>query len=311
MVGRRLRFLSGMRVLVAGATGVIGASLVPRLGAAGHEVIEVSRASGIDLLDRRAVSRAVRAAKPDAVVHMATAIPAQINPKTMARDFELTNRLRVEGTSNLLDAARDISARRVITQGLAHAYEPGPGLADEDAPLWIRPPAQFAPVLAALEALERRTRDAKGLVLRFGHLYGPGSPFSSDGSITRHVRQGKFPIAGKGASVLSFTHASDAASAIVAALGSDASGALNIVDDTPVTIADWLPAFAALLGAPNPRRVPAALVRLAAGGWGAAFMTELRGASNARAKTALDWRPRFASWIEGFAIEHVSCRRAA
>jgi nucleoside-diphosphate-sugar epimerase len=293
-----------MKVLVAGASGVIGASLVPQLEAAGHAVIMVSRASGTDLLDRRAVSKAVHAAEPDAVIHMATAIPAQINPKTMARDFELTNRLRTEGTRNLLDAADEIGVRRVITQGLAYAYQPGTGLADEDAALWIKPPAQFAPVLAALEELERRTANAKGLVLRFGHLYGPGSFFAPDGSYTQQVREGKFPIAGKGAAVLSFTHASDAAAAVVAALDGDASGALNIVDDTPVTIGEWLPAFAAMLGAPKPRHVPAALVRIAVGAWGAAFMTELRGASNARAKTALGWQPSFPSWIEAFRAEH-------
>lgn len=303
--------LMSMKVLVAGATGVIGASLVPQLTVAGHEVVEVSRASGTDLLDRRAVYRAVQAAEPDAVVHMATAIPAQINPKKMARQFEQTNRLRSEGTRNLLDAAQEGGAPRVITQGLAYTYEPGQGPADEDAPLWMRPPAQFAPVLAALEEMERRTRDAKGLVLRLGHLYGPGSFFSPGGSYTRQVLEGKFPIAGKGGSVLSFTHASDAASAVVAALDSDVSGVLNIVDDMPVTIKEWLPAFASMLGAPTPKHVPAALVRIAAGGWGTAFMTELRGANNARAKTALNWRPRFPSWIEGFRIEHVGSRRAS
>ena len=295
-----------MKILVAGATGVIGASLVPQLTAAGHEVVAVSRASGTDLLDRQAVRRAVKAAGPDAVVHMATAIPAQINPRQMARQFQETNRLRGEGTRNLIDAAREAGASRIITQGLAYAYQPGPGLADEDAPLWVRPPAQFAPVLAALEELESSTRDAKGLVLRFGHLYGPGSFFSPGGSYTRQVLERKFPIAGNGGSVLSFTYAGDAASAVVAALESDVAGVLNIVDDTPVTIAEWLPAFASLLGAPAPKRVPAALVRLAAGGWGAAFMTKLRGASNARAKTELNWSPRFASWIEGFTAEHAS-----
>jgi nucleoside-diphosphate-sugar epimerase len=160
------------------------------------------------------------------------------------------------------------------------------------------------PVLAALEELERRTADVKGLVLRFGHLYGPGSFFAPGGSYTRQVRERKFPIAGRGAAVLSFTHAGDAAAAVVAALDADACGALNIVDDTPVTIGEWLPAFAAMLGAPAPRHVPAALVRLAAGTWGAAFMTELRGASNARAKAALGWQPRFPSWIDGFQAEH-------
>ena len=300
-----------MKVLVAGATGVIGASLVPQLETAGHEVIKVSRASGTDLLDRSAVHQAVRAAEPDAVVHIATAIPAQINPRKMARDFGLTNRLRGEGTRNLLDAAVQGGVKRVITQGLAYAYNPGRGPADEDAALWVRPPAQFAPVLAALRELERRTQDANGLVLRFGHLYGPGSVYSPDGSCTRQVREGKFPIGGKGDSAFSFTHAGDAASAIVAALDSSVGGVLNIVDDSPVTMKEWLPAFAAMLGAPEPRRVPAAVLRLAAGGWGAAFMTELRGASNARAKAALNWHPRFPSWIDGFAAEHASHGRVS
>jgi nucleoside-diphosphate-sugar epimerase len=295
-----------MKVLVAGATGVIGASLVPQLVMAGHEVVKVSRATGTDLLDSRAVHQAVAAASPEAVVHLATAIPAQVNPKTMARDFELTNRLRSEGTRNLLDAARGTGVRRFIAQGLAYAYQPAPGLADEDAALWIRPPAQFAPILAALRELERGTRDAQGLVLRFGQLYGPGSIYSPGGSCTRQVLERKFPIVGKGASVFSFTHASDAASAIVAALDSDASGVLNIVDDAPVTIGEWLPAFAALLGAPAPQRVPVTLARFAAGGWGTAFMTQLRGASNARAKNELNWRPRFPNWFEGFAAEHVN-----
>ncbi len=293
-----------MKVLVAGATGVIGQSLVPHLETAGHEVVKVSRANGADLLDREAVCRLMRAAKPDAVVHMATAIPAQINPRKMASEFEMTNRLRREGTRNLLDAAQDTGVRQVITQGLAYAYHPGQGLADEDAPLWDRPPAQFAPVLAALVELERRTADAKGLVLRFGHIYGPGSFYSPEGSTTRQVREGRFPIPGGAGSVFSFTHAADASSAVVAALGNDVSGVLNIVDDVPVTVRDWLPAFAAMIGAPAPRRVPTALVRLVAGNWGAAFLTELRGASNVRAKGALNWRPRFPHWADGFAAEH-------
>jgi nucleoside-diphosphate-sugar epimerase len=280
---------------------VIGQRLLPKLAAAGHDVIGVSREQGTDLLDRQAVRRAVRTTRPDAIVHMATAIPARINPRTMTRDFALTSRLRTEGTRNLIDAAAEAGVKRLITQGLAYAYEPGEGLADEDAPLWVHPPAQFAPVLAALVNLEQLTREADGLVLRFGQLYGPGSAFSPAGSYTEQVRAGKLPIAGKGESVLSFTHATDAASAIVAALDSDVAGVLNVVDDAPVKIRDWLPAFAAMLGAPAPRQVPAAVVRLAVGGWGAAFMTKLRGASNTRAKATLKWRPSFPSWTEGFA----------
>jgi len=172
---------------------------------------------------------------------------------------------------------------------------------NEDAPLWGRPPGQFAPILTALRELERRTLDAKGLVLRFGHLYGPGSAYAPDGWTTQQVRAGQFPIAGRGESVFSFTHADDAASAVVAALRGNDAGILNIVDDEPISTGQWLPGFAALVGAPAPRHVPAALVRVAAGGWGAAFMTQLRGASNARAKAALGWQPRYRTWLEGFA----------
>ena len=129
-----------MRVVVAGATGVIGRCLVPQLSAAGHEVTGLSRKQGADLLDRDAVIAVVKDARPDAVVHMATAIPARINPKKMARDFEVTNRLRTAGTRNLIEAAQAAAARQVIVQGLGYAYQPGPGLADEDAPLWRDPP---------------------------------------------------------------------------------------------------------------------------------------------------------------------------
>ena len=292
-----------MRVVVAGATGVIGRCLVPRLSAAGHEVTGLSRAQGTDLLDRDAVTRAVRQAAPEAVVQMATAIPAQINPRTLARDFALTNRLRTDGTANLIDAAQAAGAKRIIVQGLAYAYQPASALADEDAPLWQDPPGQFAAVLDALIEMERLTAQARGLVLRFGHLYGPGTAYAADGSFTAQVRTGKTPLVGNGGSVFSFTHTYDAATAIIAAMEHDVTGILNVVDDAPVPIGEWLPAFAAMLAAPAPRRVPAALARVAVGGWGVAFMTQLRGATNIRARAELRWHPRYPSWSGGFTAE--------
>lgn len=298
-----------MRVLVAGATGVIGNSLVPLLTAVGHEVIGLAhtevpgtRTVVADALDADAVHQAVRAAAPDVVVNLLTAIPAALNPRTIARDMALTNRLRVEGTRNLLAAAPDA---RHIAQSIAYLYDPdgGPGPANEDAPLWRNVPKQWATSLAALTDLERQVRDADGLVLRFGHLYGPGSAFAPDGSVTEQVRAGKMPVVGNRSATWSFTHADDAATAVVAALDVPATGALNIVDDTPVRTSDWLPEYARLVGGPKPRHVPEFLAKLAVGGWGVAYMTRLRGADNARARLTLDWRPRYTSWRDGYAAQ--------
>lgn len=309
-----------MRVLVAGATGVIGQRMVPVLAAAGHEVVGMVRtradagrlaAAGAtavvaDALDRGQVEQAVRRARPEAIVTMLTAIPAQINPRRLARDFALTNRLRTEGTRHLLEAGATVGVQRFISQGLAYAYQPAEKLADEDAPLWTRgTPRQFAPVLSALRELERLTATAPGgLVLRLGHLYGPGTVYAPDGSFTRQVRAGKVPLVGGGDAVFSFTHADDVASAVVAALDRpDVTGVLNVVDDSPEPLHEWLPAFAAMLRAPAPKPVPAWLAQLAVGGWGVAFLNRLRGADNARARLRLDWRPRYASWADGFAAE--------
>ena len=222
----------------------------------------------------------------------------------MARDFDLTNRLRTEGTRHLLSAAAATGVRRIIAQGLAYAYDPGGDRpANEDQPLWQHPPGQFAPVLRALIELEQRTRDAGGLVLRLGHLYGPRTIYAPDGSFVEQVRAGKVPLVGGGTSVFSFTHTYDAATAVLAALDADATGVLNIVDDDPATVATWLPVLATMLAAPQPRRVPSALARLAVGGWGVAFMTQLRGADNARARRTLAWSPHHRSWRDGFAHE--------
>lgn len=305
-----------MRVLVAGATGVIGARMVPLLGTVGHEVLGLVRpgtdttvleAAGAtpvvaDALDGDGLCRAVRRAAPDAVVNMLTAIPAEIDPRHLARDFALTDRLRTEGTRNLIEAA---PGARIISQGLAYGYQPGEDLADEDAPLWrTGTPKQFVPVLAALAELERLTTQAGGLVLRLGHLYGPGSIYAADGSFVRQVRAGKVPLVGGGNAVFSFTHADDVATAVAAALDKpDVTGVLNVVDDRPAPLRAWLPELAAVLGAPAPKKAPAALARLAVGSWGVAFMNRLRGAANTRARLHLDWRPRYAAVSEGFSAE--------
>ncbi|MFI9612443.1 NAD-dependent epimerase/dehydratase family protein [Streptomyces sp. NPDC052023] len=307
-----------MRILIAGVTGAIGRQLASQLLAAGHEVVGLARSrgraadlegSGVrmvygDALDRDWVMATTRQAAPDAVVHLLTAIPANPNPKRVDEEFAPTNRLRTEGTRNLVDAAAEAGVKRVIVQSIAFVNEPGRGPADEDAPFLSNPPKAYRPVLEAVRDLERITSAAGGLVLRFGHLYGPGTGFADDGPFVAQVRAGKVPVVSGGHSVFSFTHTADAASAIVAALtvATDAT-VLNVVDDDPAPVHVWLPELARILGAPKPKSAPAFLARLAVGGWGVLYLTGLRGADNARAKRVLAWEPRHPSWRDGFAAE--------
>src|SRR5690625_267867 len=301
-----------MRVLVAGASGVVGRQLVPMLQTGGYDVVGLARTAypssakiiEADALDRDAVVRAVRDTRPDVVVNMLTSIPKQLNPKRLAQDFELTNRLRVTGTGNLIAAAEDVGVRQIVSQGLAYAYDPhGTGPADEDPPLWRHPPQPFAPVLDALMELEKATLEARGTVLRLGHLYGPGTSYAADGSFVRQVRDRQVPLVDGGTATFSFTHTRDAAAAVVSVLDTGQAGVFNIVDDEPAQMREWLPYLARELRAPEPRTAPAFLARLAVGPWGVAFMTKLRGADNARARRILGWQPAFASWRTGFAAE--------
>lgn len=307
-----------MRVFVAGGTGVIGRRLVPLLLSTGHEVVGLARSQAAtvvlermgadvvhaDALDHPAMRRAVRVASPDAVVHLLTAIPARINPRRLSRDFAQTNRLRTQGTINLVDAAAQAGAKRVIVQGSAHVYEPnGHRPASEEVAFWHRPPTEYAPVLYALRDLEALTAEARGLVLRFGHLYGPGTIYAPGGSFVDEVHNRKVPVVGRGTGTFSFTHTDDAASAIAAALETSVGGVLNVVDDQPAQVREWLPVLAELVGAPPPVHLPLPMARLALGSWGVALMTQLRGADNTKVKRVLDWNPKYPSWRQGFAAE--------
>jgi nucleoside-diphosphate-sugar epimerase len=304
-----------MRVFVAGATGVIGRALVPLLVEAGHDVVGLARSVGRaaeverlgaeaalgDALDRDSMLAAVAGARPDAVVHQLTAIPASIEPRQFDRQFMATNALRVEGTRNLLAGAAEAGAERVVAQSIAFAYEPeGGAVKDEDAPLWRDPPAKFTAALESILSLEGQVLDAGGTVLRYGMFYGPGTAYAPDGGTAALVLKRRFPIVGDGGGVFSFISVADAARATVLALERDVRGALNVVDDEPAPVREWLPVLAEAIGAPPPRRVPAWIARLAAGSFGVQWLTEMRGASNERAKRELGWQPDRASWREGF-----------
>ena len=305
-----------MRVFLAGATGVIGRMLVPMLIGAGHQVTGMTRSAAkaealrvagaeplvADALDREAVQAAVAAAHPDAVIHQLTSLPAKIDPRRIERDFALNDRLRSEGTSILVDAARSAAVTRILAQSIAFAYAPGaPGSVHGEAdPLVVDAPKPFRRSARALRDLEAAVLDADGLVLRYGYFYGPGSAISRDGSMGQDVRRRRLPIVGRGGGVWSFIHVEDAARATLAALTAGGAGAYNIVDDDPAPVSQWLPALADALGAPRPLRVPTPIARLAAGSYGVASMTRAQGASNELAKRALGWTPAYPSWREGF-----------
>ena len=115
------------------------------------------------------------------------------------------------------------------------------------------------------------------------------------------IRKRRFPIVGDGGGVFSHVHVDDAAAATVAAIERGEPGIYNVVDDEPAPLREWLPVLASVLGAKPPRRIPRWLGRLAAGEAATLMMTEVRGASNAKAKRELGWQPRYPSWRQGFA----------
>jgi nucleoside-diphosphate-sugar epimerase len=304
-----------MNVFVAGATGALGTALVPRLVAAGHEVVAMTRSESragavralgalpvvADALDGRAVARAVAQARPEVIVHELTALSGGMRLRNFDRDFALTNRLRTEGTDHLLAAARAVSVRRFVAQSYAgwpFARVGGPVKAEDDA-LDPAPVRTMRRSLDAIRHLERAVAGAAwtdGVVLRYGGFYGPGTSMAPDGEHLAMLRRGRFPIIGGGAGVWSFVHIDDAAEATVAAVDRGRRGIYNIVDDEPSPVAEWLPAVARAVGAPAPRRVPRWVGRMLAGEATTLMMTEARGASNAKARRELGWRPAHASW---------------
>ena len=191
----------------------MGTQLVPRLADAGHEVFAMSRRESkarasklgavpviADALDRTEVDAAVREVAPDVVVHQLTAI-RHVDTRHFERSFAATDRLRVEGTDNLLAAARAAGARRFLAQSFAgwpFAREGGPVKTEEDR-LDPNPPGDLAPLLAAIRHLEDAVTGAEGiegLVLRYGPFYGPGTAVAPDGGIVEEVRKRRFPLVG-------------------------------------------------------------------------------------------------------------------
>jgi 2-alkyl-3-oxoalkanoate reductase len=316
-----------MKVFVAGATGALGRVLVPQLVARGHEVVGMTRSTSkqelvrslgarpvvADALDPDAVAQAVASAEPEVIVHELTALSGPMSMRD-ARHPErfsgtiITNRLRTEGTDHLLAAGRAVGARRFVAQsfGAFRFARTGGPVQTEDDPLDPDSSGAQQPGVEAILYLERAVTTiewGEGLVLRYGGFYGPGTSISlaPDAQMAGPIRKRRFPVVGDGGGVWSLIHIEDAATATAIAVERGGPGIYNVVDDEPAPVREWLPVLASALGAKPPRRVPRWLGRLAGGEVATIMMTQVKGASNEKAKRELGWTPRYASWRQGFA----------
>jgi nucleoside-diphosphate-sugar epimerase len=316
-----------MKVFVAGATGVLGRELVPQLVARGHEVVGMTRSASkqelvrslgarpvvANALDPDAVAQAVASAEPEVIVHQLTALSGRMSARDMRHPDRsvaviMTNRLRTEATDHLLAAGRAVGARRFVAQSIAafrFARTDGPAQTEAD-PLDPDPPAALRTGQAAILYLERAVTTiewGEGLALRYGGFYGPGTGISlaPDAVMAAPIRKRRFPIVGDGGGIWSHVHIEDAAAATAIAVERGQAGIYNVVDDEPAPVREWLPVLARALDAKPPRRIPRWLARLAAGEAATVMMTDVRGASNEKAKRELGWKPRYGSWRQGFA----------
>ena len=279
-----------MKIIVAGGTGVIGRSMLPRLVREGHEVFAMTKDSksdkflkglGVtpvqaDALDNNAVLAAFQKVQPEVVIHQLTSL-GSVNLEDNAK-------IRIIGTRNLVDASKAVGTKKIIVQSLAFTYEPGLTPATEDVPLDFEAPNPRKINVDGVAALESAAAELpEYVILRYGLLYGPGTWYDKEGMIGQEVLKGKAKATD---SITSFLHVEDAAQAAVEAL-KWSSGPINIVDDEPASGKEWLPVFASVIGAPAPEKEDGS-------------ERGERGASNAKAKKEYGWKPIYSTWRTGF-----------
>lgn len=308
-----------MKIFLAGASGAIGQTLIPLLVEQQHEVFGAFRNPAhtdrvqslgaapvlLDALDAQAVHDRIAEIRPQVVLHQLTAIPARLDLRHFDREFEMTNRLRTEGTRNLATAAVRAGVERFIAQshtGWPYARR-GITLKTEEDDLDLTPPPQMKTTLDALQVLENtvvREQGFTGIVLRYGPFYGPLSSIARDGALVEDLRSHRLPVIGQGTGVWSFIHLHDAATATLAAITRGQRGIYNIVDDDPAPAIEWIPFLAECVGAKPPMRVPNWFAKMAIGEHAVSMMNDIRGVSNAKAKAELGWTPKWSSWRQGF-----------
>ena len=299
-----------MRIFIAGGTGAIGRILVPLLVKAGHKVVALTRSADRtsqlaqmgavpvvgDVYDEARLAQLITESEAEVVIHQLTAFGTKDGDP-----YAETIRVRIDGTRSLIAAAHAARVRRFIAQSISFVCTPsGGGLTDEETPLYLEAPASVRALVEAVASLERQTLEVKGTVLRYGWFFGPGTSWDPQGAIPMAIREGKYPLVGAGAGAYSFIDLRDAAAATVKALTHEVAGIYNIVNDAPARFSEWLPFAAKLLGAPAPRNEDEASARKRVGDMRVYYMNEQRGASNAKAKRDLAWRPAFPSWRAGF-----------
>ena len=297
-----------MRVLIIGASGAVGTYLTRQLTGQGHEVTGTChsaskesriRSAGaaplvLDALDAAATRTAVAHVRPDAIIYQATALAGRRFGRSLDKTFTPTNRLRTDGTDNVIAAARSAGVRKLVAQSFApYRYASSRLVASEDDPVLAEPPARAAQTFAAMTHLDRAVTAAGGIALRYGGFYGEPD------QMTTAVARRRYPLVGDGRGMMSFIHLHDAAAATVLALEAGGPAIYNVTDDEPAPMREWLPVLAAALGALPPRQVPEWAGRLVMGS-GLDMLMQARGAANAKAKKDLGWTPRYPTWREGF-----------
>ncbi|MEH2172287.1 NAD-dependent epimerase/dehydratase family protein [Nostoc sp.] len=320
-----------MKIFVAGATGAIGRPLITQLLAQGHEVVALTRSlekaqtlaeQGVelairqslrfaiaDVFDADAVKAAITRTQPEVVIEQLTSLPKTYTNESMSAASALNTRIRREGGSNVLAAAQAAGVRRYLRQSIAFWAIPGAGLADEETPLAFDASPAVAADAHIVTEIERHlleTPNLEGIALRYGFLYGPGTWFAPDGDVAQQVRQQQFPIVGNGEGVWSWIHIEDAAIATVAAAERGNPGIYLITDDQPVTVRQWLSAYAQWLNAPPPPQVSVEDALRISGADAVYYGTQMRGASNAKTKRELNFQPRPLEWMVNTAVAHAS-----
>ena len=310
-----------MKVFLAGASGALGRYLVPQLVQAGHQVdaltrspskvawLEAAGAKAVvaDAMDPVGLKKLVHDSGPEAVIDELTDLPQTMGIRAFSHFYDRLTPLKATASPALLEASVEVGARVHIMQSIAFLYAPGGAERKvEDDEVFTNPPREWTEVLPTFLRAERAvaaSSEPTGIVLRYGFFYGPGTSYAADGALARMARRWLLPVVGGGGGLYSFIHLEDAASATVKALESGRPGIFNIVDDHPVAMRDWLPRYAALIGARRPLRVPGWAGRMAAGALAVHYATTLRGAANDKAKAQLGWQPKYPTYEEGFEAE--------